>query len=120
MTMKKLKVVSVLIFAIIGMSAVTMAQTGTPETAVEEKASTSSMTVKCTKGGCCGGTMLCCGNKASALQKSLEGVKGVSKVEVNPKTAEATVEYTGNLKEKDLNKAAEEAGFEVGEVTAKK
>ena len=116
--MKKLKIVSVLILTIIGMSAtVATAQTADPKASVQEKETTSSMTVKCTKGGCCGGKMLCCGSKASTFQKSLESVKGVSKVEVNKGSAEATIEYTGDVKEKDLNKAVKKAGFEVAEVT---
>lgn len=119
--MKKLKIVSVLILAIVGMSAtVTTAQTATQKAAVQEKGTTSSMTIKCTKGGCCGGTMLCCGDKASTFQKSLESVKGVSKVEVNKATAEATIEYTGDVKAKDLNKAVKKAGFEVVEATLNK
>ena len=118
--MKKLKAVGVLILAIVWMSAtVATAQTATPQTSKQEKATTSSMTVKCTKGACCGGTMLCCGNKASTLQKLLEGVEGISKVEVNEETAEVTVEYTGDVKESDLNKAVKKEGFEVKEVISK-
>lgn len=119
--MKKLKTAGALLLAIAWMSAtVVIAQTETPQTSKQEKAAPSSMTVKCTKGGCCGGTMLCCGNKASTLQKALEGIQGVSKVEVNKETAEATLEYTGEVTEVDLNKAVKKDGFEVRKIAAKK
>ena len=118
--MKKVKQgLCALALAVMFTGVTVFAQT-TSKNAKQEQGSKSTMTVKCIKGGCCAGKMLCCGDKASTLQKSLESVKGVSKVEVNKKTAEAIVEYNGEVKESDLNTAAKKAGFEVAEVTSKK
>jgi len=105
------KSIFTLLMAVTFVAFTATAQTATPKTSKQEKAATSSMTVKCTKGGCCGGGMLCCGEKASTLQKSLEGVSGVSKVEVNKGNAEATIAYTGEVKLSDLNKAIEKGGL---------
>ncbi len=109
-----------LALALMFISATAFAQTSNASSSKQEKGTTSSMTLKCTKGGCCGGKMLCCGDKASTFKKSLEGVKGVSNVKVNEETAEATIEYKGEVKESDLNTAAKKAGFEVKDISSKK
>lgn len=77
---------------------------------------TEKLALKCTQGGCPGGQGFCCLPDQRKLQNALQGVKGVSQV-IPDKTAKTfTVVYPkGQVALADLQKATQEAGFEVVE-----
>lgn len=74
------------------------------------------LSIKCTEGGCPGGQGFCCRPDRGKLQRSLEGVQGVSQVIADKATRTFMVAYPkGRVALEDLQEAARQAGFKIVE-----